>query len=106
TAQPIGFSIPKPSDWDSTQTFTVTLYFAVPTLTTSSIVKWRLEAASENTNLNVGDANSGWDNLNFGDNEDGTPLNIYSASSRTNRMKSQETNRPTDQLPGSMAHIR
>ncbi len=81
--------IPKPADWDSTQTLTVTLYFAVPSLSTSSIVNWRLEAASKNTNLNRGDANSAWDNLNFGNNEDGTPLNTYSAPSRTNMMKSQ-----------------
>ncbi|MEO5624653.1 MAG: hypothetical protein ABIQ70_01435 [Dokdonella sp.] len=89
TAQPIGFSIPKPADWDSTQTFTVTLYFAVPTLTTSSIVNWRLEAGSQNTNLDVGSANSGWDNLGYGGTEDGSPLNIYAAPGRTNMMKSQ-----------------
>jgi hypothetical protein len=89
TAQPIGFSIPKPSDWDATQTFTVTLYFAVPTLSTSSIVNWRLQAGSQNTNLDVGSANSGWDNLGYGGTEDSTPLNIYAAPGRTNMMKSQ-----------------
>jgi hypothetical protein len=89
TAQPIGFSIPQPADWDKTQPFTVTLYFAVPTLTTSSIVNWRLLAGSQNLNLGVGSADSGWDTISFGNAEDGTPLNIYAAPGRTNMMKSQ-----------------
>lgn len=89
TAQPIGFSIPAPADWDNKLPFTVTLYFAVPTLTTSSIVNWRLQASSQNLNLNVTQANSGWDTLGYAAQEDGTPLNIYAAPSRQNMMKSQ-----------------
>jgi len=89
TAQSIGFSMPQPADWDKTQPFTVTLYFAVPTLSTSSIVNWRLQAGSQNLNLDVGSANSGWDTLGYGGQEDGTPLNIYAAPSRSNMMKSQ-----------------
>jgi hypothetical protein len=89
TAVPIGFSIPQPADWDKTQPFTVTLYFAVPTLTSSSIVNWRLQAGSQQLNLGVGSANTGWDTLGYGGVEDGTPLNIYAAPSRQNMMKSQ-----------------
>lgn len=89
TAQPIGFSVPQPADWDKTQPFTVTLYFAVPTLSTSSIVNWRLQAGSQNLNLDVGSANSGWDTLGYGGLEDGEPLNIYAAPGRSNMMKSQ-----------------
>ena len=89
TAQPIGFSMPQPADWDKTQPFTVTLYFAVPTLASSSIVNWRLQAGSQNLNLDVGSANSGWDTLGYGGQEDGQPLNIYAAPGRTNMMKSQ-----------------
>jgi hypothetical protein len=89
TAQPIGFSIPAPADWDNTLPFTVTLYFAVPTLATSSIVNWRLQAASMDLNLGVAAANSGWDTLGYAGLEDGTPLNIFAAPGRQNMMKSQ-----------------
>ncbi len=89
TAQPIGFSIPRPADWDMTQPFTVTLYFAVPSLSTSSIVNWQLRASSQNLNLDVGSADSGWDSLDFSSRENGTPLNIYAAPNRVNMMKSQ-----------------
>ncbi len=89
TAPAIGFSIPRPADWNSLEPFTVTLYFAVPTLTVSAIVNWRLGASSLNLNLPLGSANSGWDSLGLAANEDGAPVNIYPAPSRQNMMKSQ-----------------
>jgi hypothetical protein len=89
SSQYAGFVTPAPADWDITTPFTVTLYFALPTLAANSVVNWRLFAGGSELNLGSGSATTGWDSLDYGAFEDGTPLNVYAAGGHTDMMKSQ-----------------
>ena len=77
---PAGFVVPRPADWDVTTPFTVTLYFALPTVPADSVVNWRLWAGGAELNLPQGSASTGWDSLNYGPSVNGTPLDVYAPS--------------------------
>lgn len=87
-APEISFAIPRPTDWDTTKPFTVTLYFALPTAPAGGTLNWRLNAGSSNLNLPPANADSGWDSLDFSQGRDAGALS-FAASSRTNIAKSQ-----------------
>ena len=87
-AEPAGIIIPQPVDWDKTQAFSVTLYYAFPTVPSNTIVRWRLRAGTNNLNLPEGTANSGWDTYDSYDVTDMPSTLIYAAPSRSNIAKS------------------
>ncbi len=80
-----GIIIPKPIDWDVTQAFSVTLYYAFPTISANTFVRWRLQAGS--TNLDLQQSN-GWDSYDFLQNTDMPTTPIYAAPGRDNIAKS------------------
>ena len=88
TAGQVSFIMPKPIDWDSTQAFTITIHFSLPSNTTNTIINWRLAAASTMVNTIEVLANSGWDSHNNYITEDAPALNAY-ASTFGNVAKSQ-----------------
>ncbi|MCU0493674.1 MAG: hypothetical protein MUD01_18960 [Chloroflexaceae bacterium] len=89
SAPEVSFVLPRPSDWDQTQPFTLTLYFALPTAPTAGTINWRLNAGSSNLNLPPEDAGTGWDSLDFSQSRDAGSLNFASSGGRSNVVKSQ-----------------
>ncbi len=80
--------IPKPVDWDSSQAFTITLHFSLPTNTTNTFIKWRLYAGTTkfNTSQTIG---TGWDSYNFSISEDAPLLVCNADATYSNLAKSQ-----------------
>lgn len=89
TAGQISFIIPKPVDWDSTKTFTITLHFSLPTNTVNTFISWRLAAGGMIKNASQPEANTGWDSYNYYTTEDAPLLVSYASSSYPNLAKSQ-----------------
>ncbi|HOU16006.1 MAG TPA: hypothetical protein PKZ84_23125 [Anaerolineae bacterium] len=89
TTQLGGFGVKQPDDWDQTTPFTVTLYFALPTATTSGSVRWRLHAGGSQLNLPESSATSGWDQIYYGAVEDAPSLAYWNAEGHFYLMKSQ-----------------
>lgn len=84
-----GFVIPKPVDWDSTKVFTITLHYSFPSLSTGTIISWRLLAGSTDLNATAGNATAGWDSYDFSQSSDATPASIPAAPGRNNLAKTQ-----------------
>ena len=77
----VTFVVPEPTDWDTTQPFTVTLNFALPSPpVTGGTVQWRLQAGGSKPNSTNGTASNGWDSLNYWANVDATPLTYPAVS--------------------------
>ena len=80
-----GALVPRPTDWDDSQPFTVTLYFSAPLITASDkVVSWRMSTGGTQPN---GTAN-GWDSYDFTVSEDGASVS-YPGSNYTSIAKSQ-----------------
>lgn len=84
-----GFIVPKPVDWDSTQPFTITIYYSFPTVTSNTIVSWRLFAGSTDLNAAPGVAGNGWDSYDFSQSLDAAPSSIPASGGRFNVAKTQ-----------------
>jgi hypothetical protein len=89
SAPEVSFALPRPSDWDQTKPFTLTLYFALPTAPTAGTINWRLNAGSSNLNLPPAEAGNGWDSLDFSQSRDAGSLSFAASDGRTNVVKSQ-----------------
>jgi hypothetical protein len=89
STQRAGFGIPQPDDWDQTTPFTVTLYFALYTVSEPGYVRWRLHAGGSQLNLPVAYPDSGWDQIYYGAEEDAALLGYGATSGRSYLMKSQ-----------------
>ncbi len=81
SAGTVSFVIPEPTDWDTTQPFTVTLNFALPSPpATGGTVQWRLQAGGSKPNSTNANASTGWDSLDYWANVDATPLTYPAVS--------------------------
>lgn len=89
TTQLAGFGVPQPADWDPTTPFTVTLYSAVQLANASGYIQWRLHAGGSDLNLLGDDADTGWDSMYYGDEEDAALLAYDAAGGHFYLMKSQ-----------------
>ncbi len=82
-----GFTIPKPADWDSSKVFTVTIYFAFPSLSSSTSINWRINAGSNLVNSTSGA--TGWDSFDYWDTQDAGLTSYASSGGYTDICKSQ-----------------
>ncbi len=84
-----GFVLPRPVDWDSTKVFTITLHYSFPSLSSGTIISWRLLAGSTDLNAAPANATAGWDSYDFSQSTDATPTSIPAAVGRSNLAKTQ-----------------
>lgn len=89
SSEKAGFVIPRPRDWDSTATFTVTIYFAVPSASSGAAINWRLNAGGNITNSTASNAATGWDSYDYWATEDAGVMTYPAAGSYTTLSKSQ-----------------
>ena len=87
SSETAGFVLPKPSDWDSTTAFTITLYFAIPLASAGASYNWRLEAGANKTNLSTG--GTGWDSFDYWATQDAGVTSYPSSGTYTDLCKSQ-----------------
>ena len=81
------FIIPKPVDWDPATPFTISLQFAIPSLTYPlTLIKWRLRAES----VQINKPGTGWDSYEGDDAED-APVLILSSSAGYSNYAQQQT---------------
>ncbi len=77
----VTFVIPEPTDWDTTQPFTVTLNFALPgPPATGGTIQWHLGAGGSKPNSTNSTASTGWDSLDYWADVDATPLTYPAVS--------------------------
>ncbi len=87
-----GFVIPKPHDWDDTQTFSITLYFSLPSPPASNtVVNWRLHAGGNTVNSTSGNASTGWDSYSYWVVEDAASLVIPSVTGGYSNLAKSQT---------------
>ena len=80
------FIIPKPVDWDPATPFTISLQFAIPSLTYAlTLIKWRLKAES----VQINKPNTGWDSYDYETSEDASVLILPAAATYTNYAQQQ-----------------
>jgi hypothetical protein len=81
------FIIPKPVDWDPATPFTISLQFAIPSLTYPlTLIKWRLLAET----VSINTPGTGWDSFEFETDED-APVLILPPSAGYSNYAQQQT---------------
>ena len=89
SSEKAGFAIPRPSDWDSTTTFTITIYFSIPSASSGASYNWRLNAGGNIVNSTSSSAVTGWDSYDYWTTEDAGNTTYSAAGSYTDLAKSQ-----------------
>ena len=88
SANPVGFLVPRPTDWDSTKTVSITLYYAFPSISSNTFVSWTLIPATNSLNAPLGEANNGWDIYGTNNTENSPSTPVFAAPDRNNIAKS------------------